>query len=81
MARTIPAVVRVLTRRHRAVILPRTVVIQRRAADILLIRQAGRTRLHRIHRRRLAMDRLAGDGLQVVVAEAEADQDRTAGKT
>ena len=59
-------------------------VIQRRAADILLLRQAGRTRLHRIHRRRLAMDRLAGDGLQVVVAavaEAEAAQGRMGGKS
>jgi hypothetical protein len=74
VARTIAAVGRDLTRRRRAVILRRAGVIRP---------QAVRTRLHRIHRQRLAMDRLAGDGLQVVVvaAEAEAAQDRTAGNS
>jgi hypothetical protein len=71
-ARTIAAVGRVLTPRRQAVIL-------RQAAAILL--QAVRTRLHHTLRRRLVMDRLAGDGLQAAVAEAEADQDRTAGKS
>jgi len=79
VARTIPAVGRALTRRRRAVILRRAGVIQPQAAAIPL--QTVRTRLHRIHRQRLAVDRLAGDGLQVVAVEAEAAQDRTAGKS
>ena len=83
MARTIAAVGRDLTRRRRAVILRRAGVIRPQGADIPLLLQAVRTRLHRIHRRRLAMDRLAGDGLQVVVAvaESEAAQGRMAGKS
>lgn len=67
VAGTIPAGVRVLT--------------PPQAADIPL--QAVRTRRRHTLRRRLAMDRLAGRGLQaaaVAVAEAEADQDRTAAK-
>ena len=78
MVRTIAAGVRVLTPRRRAVILRRAGVIRPQAGVIPL--QAVRTRHLHTLRRRLAMDRLAGDGLQAAVAEAEAAQDRTAGK-
>jgi len=74
----IPAGVRVLTPRRRAVILRQAADIPLQAADIPL--QAVRTRHRHILRRRLAVDRLAGGGLQAAVAEAGADQDRTAAK-
>ena len=79
MARTIPAVGRVLTLRRQVVIHLRAGVIRPQAADTLL--QAVRTLLHHIHRRRLAGDRQEAGVLQAAaVAEAEAVQDRTAGK-
>ena len=81
MARTIAAERRDLTRRRRAVILRRAGVIRPQAADIPLLLQAVRTRLHRIHRRRLAVDRPEADILRVAAVEAEAAQDRTAGKS
>jgi hypothetical protein len=82
VARTIAAVGHALTPRRRVVILRQAGVIRPRAVDILLLRQAVRTRPRRIHRRRLAMDRLAGAGvLRVAAVEAEAAQDRTAGKS
>jgi len=80
VARTLPAAVRALTRRRRAVIRRQAGAILLRAAAIP--HQAVRTRLHRIHRRRLAMDRPeAGSILQVEAVEAEAAQDRTAAKS
>jgi hypothetical protein len=77
VAHTIPAAVRVLTPRRRAVIL-------RQAGAILL--QAGAIPLQAVHirphrtRRLLAMDR-PGAGILRAAAEAEAAQDRTAGNS